>query len=180
MSYKEIKWWCTAFCVQQTDVEVVLQKSAHGWSTEGVGALSSVAACNHERVSMSCLTATGCPRSKYGTNNNVWATSGFEVESWWHPTLWTALYHRELMVRTALVMSTQSCLVDMHSACGCASQSPRVPLHLPCKACSRVGDHLSRLWPYIGNWAKSRGWVLFWGWARFHETTVLLLHRAAA
>jgi len=48
---------------------------------------------------------------------------------------------------------------DMLSARGCASQTPR-------KARSRVGTHFSKLWPYTGNWAKSRGWVLF------HETTV--------
>ena len=67
-----------------------------------------------------------------------------------------------------LTLVTQRCLVvtfgevlhevfftsDMHSAWGCASQTP-------CKTRSRVGTHLSKLWTYTGNWAKSRGWALF-------------------
>ena len=54
---------------------------------------------------------------------------------------------------------------DMHSAWGCASQ-------IPCEARSSVGTHLSKFWPYPGNWAKRRGWALFHEWALFRKTTV--------
>ena len=67
----------------------------------------------------------------------------------------------------------------MHGACCCASQTPRVPLHQPCKARCRVGAHLSKLWPYTRNWVKSRVWALFQRWALFHETTVHTLYMYA-
>jgi len=38
---------------------------------------------------------------------------------------------------------------DMYSAWGCGSQTWY-------KDCSRVGTHSSKLWPYTGNWIKSR------------------------
>ena len=43
---------------------------------------------------------------------------------------------------------------DIQSTWGCASQISH-------DSRSRVGAHLSKLWPYTGNWAKSKKWVLF-------------------
>ena len=57
---------------------------------------------------------------------------------------------------------------DTCNTWGCASQTPH-------KAHSRVGVHSSKLWPYTGKWAKSRGWVFFCEWALFHKTTVIAL-----
>ena len=34
--------------------------------------------------------------------------------------------------------------------------------------------HSSKLWPYVGYWAKSRGWMLFCEWALFPEATVIM------
>ena len=42
------------------------------------------------------------------------------------------------------------------------------------KACSQVPAHYSRAWPNMGHWVENRGWVLFWWWALFRETMVLL------
>ena len=43
---------------------------------------------------------------------------------------------------------------DMHSTWGLGSQTSH-------KAHFRVGTHSSKLWPYVSNRAKSRGWALF-------------------
>ena len=54
----------------------------------------------------------------------------------------------------------------IYSARGCSSQTPRVCFVSHMKL--TPGWVLIRVffWPYTGNWAKSRGWVLF------HKTTV--------
>ena len=55
---------------------------------------------------------------------------------------------------------------DMHSARGCASQTPR-------KARPRVGADLSELWPLCKKLGLKWGWALFNEWALFRETTII-------
>ena len=60
-----------------------LYKSA---KEEGIGTLLGDSAFNHERVPMSCLYALVIRQ----TITHTEITSDFEVESWWHTTLWMA------------------------------------------------------------------------------------------
>ena len=133
---------------------------------------------------MWCLQQLDVLKANNWTNNNG-ITSGFEVESWRHTTHWTAPSHREhLAVHTALATSvyakvpcsniqwniTWSFLPQICIVLEAVSQTPR-------EAHSRVGAHSSILWPYTGNWAKSRGWAPFHKWAFFREIMVYVLHR---
>ena len=130
----------------------------------GVGALSTVSAFNHERAPTSCLQRDLKP-SKQIIGHKIkynGITRGFEVESWWHTTLWTARWDAgEHCVargahRISYVLLRKDALhwFDTNSARGRASQTPH-------EVCSRVGAHSSKLWPYTRIWAKSRGWALF-------------------
>ena len=105
----------------------------------------------------------------------IGTTTDFEVESWWHTTLWTAPCHSEHGVYSSrcvlhyLRPSMQRSLVvtfgivlhevltsDMHSTWGlCFSNST--------STCSSVGTHLSKLWPYEGfDPEVGRGWAFSW------------------
>ena len=67
---------------------------------------------------------------------------------------------------------------DMYSAWGCAFQHYASVLYYSHEARSRVGAHLSKLWPYMGNWAKSRGWAFFCEWALFSKTMLHVTNSA--
>ena len=179
----DLRRGCSAFTV-------VSQKRAHGRSTLQV--------CQRGgKRSFHCfLTTKEHPRHVHSdskpskqiighkiTYNGI--INSFEVDSWWHTTLWTAQYDGEriveLAVLTALATSiyaktpwlilvkyyTMFITWDTHSAQGHASQTP-------CEARSRVGTHSTKLWPYARNWAKIMGWALFCGWALFPDSWLFL------
>ena len=125
-------------------------------SKRGVGALLSVSASNHERASMSCL------QRQTITYNE--ATRSFKVKPD-GTTLWTSPCHRKHGVCSAahriryakllcnnLQWSIMQFLTsNMHTAYGCASQTPQV------HSISHV--KLTPGWALItGNWAKSCVW----------------------
>ena len=105
------------------------------------------------------FTVTWCSRSKELYN---WAASGFEVK---HMRIWKALWgwccSRCMLhwlhpfMQSNLVIALGDKALDMHSAWGCASQTPRVCSEMLTPA--RVGTHLSKLWPYTGIGPKVGG-----------------------
>ena len=65
-------------------------KALYKSAKKGVGALLSVFRFNHERVSTSCLQQLDALEASSWTSiTDNGTTSGFEVESWWHTTLYS-------------------------------------------------------------------------------------------
>ena len=122
------------------------------------------------------------------------AAHSFKIKSWWHTTLWTAPCHLKCTVATS-VYAKQPCNNLQWSIT--QSFSPQIcialdALLLKLHKCAllftqslliHVSAHLSELWHYSGNWAKSRGWALFcestvidlmYAWCSWHKRWLLL------
>ena len=148
-------------------------KSAHGQSTLKVCQRGGVCSfeCCHKRAPMSCLQQLNALEVINWTNNDVqWSHQWLQSQ---HTTLETGLSpwargaQRISYVRRYCVVTFKevSCLRYAWRLWSCFSNS----MSALREAHSKVGTHLSKLWFYAGNWAKSREWVLF------HETTVYTL-----
>ena len=102
------------------------------------------------------------------------AASTFEVQSWRVPhclrlstqsnlvIIWIIIVHVGLYISVTWGFLPQICI---------ALEALLLKLHeRTLLIISRMGAHLSKLWPYTENWAKSRGRVLF------RNTTVYILY----
>ena len=148
------------------------KRRPRGEHLKGVSTLSSVLAFNHEERPCHVYSDLRQITKTIAYNGTK---SGFKVKAWWHrKNLWMATCLHEHCVTHGAHRIRYVCLHMSvylryaYSARGSASQTQQV--HTWDR--TRVGTHLSKIWPYTGNWTKSRGWALFLGCSLFHETTV--------
>ena len=134
---------------------------------QGVLTLSCVSNLTTKKGALVMFAATQCPRCSQvlmaGKTLNVpWAWCNSIVE---RVALTVSVYTKQPCSNLRWSI-TQSFLPQMCITLGgVLLKLHRYMLHYPHKAHSSVDAYSSKCWPYTGNWANSRGWALFWGWA---------------